>query len=115
MNLYIGNLSYSVKAEDLQELFQQVGEVSSVKIITDKFTGRSRGFGFVEMPNDSEARTAIETLNGRSLKEREISVTESKPREEGGGGRSGGFNRGGGGGGGFNRNNGGGGFNKNRY
>lgn len=118
MNLYIGNLNYAVKEQDLQELFQQVGEVSTVKIITDKFTGRSRGFGFVEMPNDSEAKTAIETLNGRSLREREISVTEAQPRTEGGGGRTGGgFNRdrNSGGGGYRDRNSGGGGnFNK-RY
>lgn len=114
MNLYIGNLSYSVKAEDLQELFQQVGEVSSARIITDKFTGRSRGFGFVEMPNDSEAKTAIETLNGRTLQDRDLSVTEAQPRTEGGGNRGGGgFNRGGGGGG-YRGGNGGGGFNK-RY
>lgn len=93
MNLYIGNLNYAVKEQELQELFQQVGEVSSVKIITDKFTGRSRGFAFVEMPNDAEAKTAIESLNGRSLKERELSVTEAQPRTEGGGNRGGGFNR----------------------
>ncbi|MBL7800173.1 MAG: RNA-binding protein [Chitinophagales bacterium] len=93
MNLYIGNLNYTVKEQELQELFQQVGEVSSVKIITDKFTGRSRGFAFVEMPNDAEAKTAIESLNGRSLKERELSVTEAQPRTEGGGNRGGGFNR----------------------
>ena len=83
MNLFIGNLSYGVKSEDLQDLFSTVGEVSSAKIITDKFTGRSRGFGFVEMPNDNEARTAIETLNGRSLKDREISVTEAQAKAEG--------------------------------
>lgn len=93
MNLYIGNLNYAVKEQELQELFQQVGEVSSVKIITDKFTGRSRGFAFVEMPNDAEAKVAIESLNGRSLKERELSVTEAQPRTEGGGNRGGGFNR----------------------
>ena len=93
MNLYIGNLNYAVKEQELQELFQQVGEVSSVKIITDKFTGRSRGFAFVEMPNDAEAKAAIESLNGRSLKERELSVTEAQPRTEGGGNRGGGFNR----------------------
>ncbi|HEY0261931.1 MAG TPA: hypothetical protein VGB95_02820, partial [Chitinophagales bacterium] len=118
MNLFIGNLSYTVKAEDLQELFQSVGEVSSAKIITDKFTGRSRGFGFVEMPNDNEARTAIETLNGRSLRDREISVTEAEAKTEGGGNRGGGgFNRdrnSGGGGGGFRGGNDRGGFNK-RY
>lgn len=101
MNLFIGNLSYTVKAEDLQDLFSTVGEVSSAKVITDKFTGRSRGFGFVEMPNDNEGQTAIETLNGRSLKDREISVTEAQAKTEGAP-RSGGFNR--------DRNSGGGGF-----
>ena len=107
MNLYIGNLNYTVKEQELQELFQEIGEVSSSKIITDKFTGRSRGFGFVEMPNDAEAQKAIEELNGRSLKDREITVTEAKPKSEDGGG--------------FNRNNnnsnrgGGGGYNRDRY
>lgn len=109
MNLYIGNLNYTVKESELQELFQEVGEVSSAKIITDKFTGRSRGFAFVEMPNDAEAERAIAELNGRNLKERELSVTQAKPRTEDGGG--------------FNRNNnsssnrsgGGGGFNRDRY
>ncbi len=113
MNLYIGNLNYGVKEQELLELFQQVGEVSSAKIITDKFTGRSRGFGFVEMPNDAEALKAIETLNGQSLKDRELSVTQAQPRTEGGGGG----NRGGGGG--FNRDRGGRGgnegYNNNRY
>lgn len=113
MNLYIGNLNYGVKEQELLELFQQVGEVSSAKIITDKFTGRSRGFGFVEMPNDAEALKAIETLNGQSLKDRELSVTQAQPRTEGGGGG----NRGGSSG--FNRDRGGRGgnegYNNNRY
>ena len=82
MNLYIGNLDYSIKEEQLRELFEQVGEVSSVKIITDKFSGRSKGFGFVEMPNDSEADNAINSLNGTTLKERQISVTKARPRTE---------------------------------
>lgn len=108
MNLYIGNLNYAVKENELLELFSQVGEVSSAKIITDKFTGRSRGFGFVEMPNADEAKKAIEQFNGYALKERELSVTEAQPRTEGGGG---GGNRGG-----FNRNRGGNeGYNSNRY
>jgi RNA recognition motif-containing protein len=112
MNLYIGNLNYTVKEQELQELFSQIGEVSSAKIITDKFTGRSRGFGFVEMPNDAEATKAIEQLNGHSLKERELSVTQAQPRTEGGGGggnRGGGFNRDRGGRGGNE------GYNNNRY
>jgi RNA recognition motif-containing protein len=96
MNIYIGNLDYAVNEQQLRELFEQHGEVSSAKIITDKFTGRSKGFAFVEMPNDGAASTAISTLNGTPLKNRNISVTEARPREESAGGnRGGGFNRGG--------------------
>lgn len=99
MNIYIGNLDYAVNEQQLQELFQQYGEVASAKIITDKFTGRSKGFGFVEMTNDGDATSAIEALNGTAMKNRNISVTEARPREEGsgnrGGGDRGGFNRGG--------------------
>lgn len=83
MNLFVGNLDYTVKAEQLQEFFSQMGEVSSAKIIIDKPTGRSKGFGFVEMPNDDEARNAISNLNGQKIKEREISVSEARPRPEG--------------------------------
>lgn len=102
MNIYIGNLDYAVNEQQLQELFQQYGEVTSAKIITDKFTGRSKGFGFVEMSNDGDATSAIEALNGTAMKNRNISVTEARPREEGAGNRGGGFNRGGDRGG-FNR------------
>ncbi len=102
MNIYIGNLDYAVNEQQLQELFQQYGEVTSAKIITDKFTGRSKGFGFVEMSNDADATAAIEALNGTAMKNRNISVTEARPREEGSGNRGGGFNRGGDRGG-FNR------------
>jgi RNA recognition motif-containing protein len=102
MNIYIGNLDYAVNEQNLQELFQQYGEVASAKIITDKFTGRSKGFGFVEMPNDGDATSAIEALNGTAMKSRNISVTEARPKEEGSGNRGGGFNRGGDRGG-FNR------------
>ncbi|MBL7810863.1 MAG: RNA-binding protein [Bacteroidetes bacterium] len=84
MNLYIGNLDYAVKEADLQAAFEAVGEVSSAKIITDKITGRSKGFGFVEMPNDEEGRKAIESLNGTMLKAREITVNEARPKPEGG-------------------------------
>ena len=84
MNLYIGNLDYSIKEEQLRELFEELGEVSSVKVITDKFTGRSKGFGFIEMPNDSEAEQAIASLNKKTLKDREISVTVARPKTEGG-------------------------------
>jgi RNA recognition motif-containing protein len=103
MNIYIGNLDYAVNEQNLQELFQQYGEVATAKIITDKFTGRSKGFGFVEMPNDGDATSAIEALNGTAMKNRNISVTEARPKEEGAGNRGGGgFNRGGDRGG-FNR------------
>lgn len=103
MNIYIGNLDYAVNDQQLRELFEQHGEVASAKIITDKFTGRSKGFGFVEMPNDGDAGNAINALNGSSVKSRNISVTEARPREEGSGNRGGGgFNRGGDRGG-FNR------------
>lgn len=106
MNIYIGNLDYAVNEQQLQDLFSQHGEVSSAKIITDKFTGRSKGFGFVEMPNDADATNAINALNGSPMKNRNITVTEARPKEEGsgnrGGGDRGGFNRGGDRGG-FNR------------
>ncbi len=82
MNLYIGNLDYSVKEEQLQKLFEEFGEVTSSKIITDKFTGRSKGFGFVEMQNDSEAKAAISALNGKMINNREISVNEARPKNE---------------------------------
>lgn len=82
MNLFVGNLDYTVKDEHLLELFQQAGEVSSAKIIRDRETGRSKGFAFVEMPNDEEGAKAISSLNGQMLKTREISVSEARPREE---------------------------------
>ncbi|MCH3923470.1 MAG: RNA-binding protein [Bacteroidales bacterium] len=80
MNIYVSHLSYSVTSEDLQKAFEEYGEVSSVKVITDKFTGRSRGFGFVEM-NDEDGQKAIDGLNGTSIDNREISVAVSQPRE----------------------------------
>lgn len=83
MNLYIGNLNYGTRDNDLQSLFEQIGEVSSAKIIMDRVTGRSKGFGFVEMPNDDEARKAIEDLNGYTLGNRQITVSEARPRPEG--------------------------------
>jgi RNA recognition motif-containing protein len=89
MNLYIGNLDYTIKEQQLTELFESIGEVSSVKIITDKMTGRSKGFAFVEMPNDSEAQAAIENLNGKPLRDRQISVTQARPRTENSGGGGG--------------------------
>ncbi|MFV0605457.1 MAG: RNA recognition motif domain-containing protein [Niabella sp.] len=115
MNIYVGNLSWSLKDQDLQNLFSQYGEVSSAKIITDKFTNRSKGFGFVEMAEDEQAKAAIDALNGTELDGRNIVVNESKPKEGGGGGfrkSGGGFGGGGykkGGGGGYRGGNSGGG------
>jgi len=80
MNIYVGNLDYKVNESDLESLFSEYGTVSSVKIISDKYNGRSKGFGFVEMENNDEAQKAISGLNGSSLKSREITVNEAKPR-----------------------------------
>ena len=82
MNIYVGNLNFKVKESELQEIFENYGEVISVKIIADKYSGRSKGFGFVEMQNDEEAQKAIEGLNGTSVKEREIVVNEAKPKRD---------------------------------
>jgi RNA recognition motif-containing protein len=80
MNIYVGNLDYKVNESDLESLFSEYGTVSSVKIISDKYNGRSKGFGFVEMENDDEAKKAVSGLNGSSLKSRDITVNEAKPR-----------------------------------
>ena len=80
MNIYVGNLDYKVSESDLESLFSEYGTVSSVKIISDKYNGRSKGFGFVEMENDDEAKKAISGLNGSSLKSRDLTVNEAKPR-----------------------------------
>jgi RNA recognition motif-containing protein len=100
MNIYVGNLSYEVTEEDLKEAFGVFGGVDNVKIIKDNYTGRSKGFGFVEMPAKSEAESAIEGLNGKDLKGRNLNVNEARPRAEGrrGGTRPGGPPRRGGGG-----------------
>ena len=82
MNIYVGNLSYSIKEDELKTLFSEFGEVASVKIITDKFSGQSRGYGFVEMPNDAEADNAIKALNNRQVKGRDIRVNQSEPRQQ---------------------------------
>ena len=82
MNMYVGNLSYSVTEDDLKALFSEFGKVESVNIIKDKFSGRSKGFGFVEMPDNSEADKAIKALNGTNLKERDIKVNQAKPRSD---------------------------------
>ena len=93
MNIYVGNLSFTTSESDLKEAFSAFGEVSSCNIIKDKFSGESRGFGFVEMPNKDEAEKAISMLNGKDLKGRALKVNEAKPRTDrprGGGGFGGG-------------------------
>ena len=113
MNIYVGNLSWNLKDQDLSNLFATHGEVVSAKIVNDKFTGRSKGFGFVEMSNDEQAQAAITALNGTEVDGRNIVVNESRPKQEGGGG--GGFKKrsfGGGGGGGGYKGGGGGGYKK---
>ena len=80
MNIYVGNLDFKVNENDLKEVFEEYGAVSSVKIITDKFSGRSKGFAFVTMDNQEEATKAVKELNGSSLKNREMVVNEAKPR-----------------------------------
>ena len=101
MNLYISNLSYNVTDADLNELVADYGEILSARVITDRETGRSRGFGFVELKDDDLAKKAIEELNQATYDEKVINVTEARPREDRGGNRGGGFggNRGGYGGG----------------
>lgn len=79
MNIYVSNLNFSTKSESLQDLFAGFGEVDSAKVITDRDSGRSRGFGFVEMPNDDEAQEAIANLDQKSIKDRSISVSEARP------------------------------------
>ncbi len=120
--LYVGNLSYNIRDEDLQQAFAQYGSVSSAKVMMDRDTGRSKGFGFVEMGSDAEAQSAINGMNGQALDGRAIVVNEARPREErpggfgggggsrsgGGGGFGGGGGRTGGGGGGFGGGGGGG-------
>jgi len=130
--LYVGNLSYSIRDDDLQQAFSQFGSVSSAKVMMDRDTGRSKGFGFVEMGSDAEAQSAISGMNGKDLDGRAVVVNEARPREErpggggfgggrsggyggsggggygGGGGRSGGGGYGGGGGGGYGGGGGGG-------
>jgi RNA recognition motif-containing protein len=106
MNIYVSNLSFNVQDEDLKEFFTEYGEVTSAKVITDKFTGKSRGFGFVEMPDNEAAKKAISELDNGVVEGRNIKVMEAKPKEErparsnsgGGGGYQGGRNSGGGGG-----------------
>src|SRR5215813_9791141 len=101
-NIYVGNLAWAVTADDLLELFGQHGKVARAQVITDRETGRSRGFGFVEMENDAEAQKAIDALNGFDFNGRPLTVNEAKPREpRSGGGYGGGGGGYGGGGGGY--------------
>ncbi|MBE9481350.1 MAG: RNA-binding protein [Bacteroidetes bacterium] len=93
MNIYVGNLSYEATEEDVRLAFEPFGQVESAIIIKDKYSGRSKGFGFVEMPSKAEAQSAIDGLNGTELKEKTLNVNEARPRTEnrgGGGGRGGG-------------------------
>lgn len=100
MNIFVGSLPFNVEEADLREYFEEYGEVSSVKIITDKFSGRSKGFGFVEMSSDESAQKAIDELNGAKIDGRSIVVNKSEPKPEG---ERKSFNRNGGNRGGFNR------------
>ena len=124
MNIFVGSLPWSIEEADLRESFEAYGTVDSVKIVTDKFTGRSKGFGFVEMPSDEEAQKAIDELNGATVEGRTIVVNKSEPKPEGerksfsnnrpsGGGYNGGGNSRGGGSSYNDRNSGGG--NRGRY
>jgi RNA recognition motif-containing protein len=108
MNIYVGNLSYETTEEDLKKEFEAFGKVDTVKIIMDNYTGRSKGFGFVEMPNNSEAQAALTGLKDKELKGRALNINEARPKTEGQGRRTGGGNagfgrRGGGHGGGTGR------------
>ena len=112
MKLYVGNLSFNTSENDLQDLFGQFGAVESCRVITDRDTGRSRGFGFVEFSSEAEGRAAIDQMNGKQVDGRALTVNEAKPQENrgGGGGGRGGFGggRGGGRGGGYGGGGGGG-------
>ena len=90
MNIYVGNLSFKVTEDDLRKEFEAFGQVASANIIKDKFSGDSRGFAFVEMPDKTQAEAAIQALNGKDVKGRAISANEARPRTEGGGGGGGG-------------------------
>ncbi len=89
MKIYVGNLSYEVTEQDLRQALEEFGQVESVTIIKDKYSGQSKGFGFVEMASKAEAQSAIESLNGKELKGRVLNVNEARPRTENRGGRGG--------------------------
>ena len=92
-NIYVGNLSYNATEEDLRQAFSQYGDVSSVSVIKDRETGRPRGFAFVEMPDEAQAKQAIDNLNNAEIADRRVTVNEARPREDRGGGRRGGGRR----------------------
>ena len=108
--LYVGNLAYGVTDADLQRMFEAHGTVQSAQVIMDRDTGRSKGFGFVEMGSDQEAQAAIAALNGKEVEGRALTVNEARPKPEGGGGGRGGYGGGGRGGPGGGRGGGGGGY-----
>ena len=112
--LYVGNLPYTATDSDLQRMFEEHGSVQSAQVVVDRDTGRSKGFGFVEMENSEAAQAAISALNGQDLGGRSLTVNEARPREERGGGGRGGYG-GGGGGGGRRGGGGGGGYGGRRY
>src|SRR5215210_3392996 len=118
MKLYVGNLSFQTSSEDLQQLFAQAGTVESASVVEDRETGRSRGFGFVEMSSSEEGQAAIQQFNGKEVNGRSLTVNEAKPRENrggGGGGGRGGFGGNRGGGGGYGGGGGGGGSREPRW
>ena len=98
MRIFVGGMPYTTTSEGLRSLFTAKGEVTDANVVTDRMSGDSKGFGFVEMPNDAEAKAAINSLNGYNMDGRNLTVNEARPREESGGSRGGGGNRGGGGG-----------------
>lgn len=111
LNIYVGNLPFDTTEGDLEQLFSQFGQVNKSQLILDRDTGRSRGFGFVEMAEEEEGRKAIESLNGEQFGGRVLTVNEARPRQERGGGGGGGYGGGrGGGGGGYGGGGGGGGY-----
>jgi RNA recognition motif-containing protein len=117
MKIYVGNMSYDITEVELKRAFEGLGQVESVKILNDKYSGRSKGFGFVEMPSDNEAKAAIEGLNGKELKGRALKVNEARPRTENHGnrGRYGGGTGGRGGRGSYGGGRGSGGYNRGGY
>jgi len=115
MNIYVGNLAHAASEDDVRKAFEEFGQVDSVKIILDKFTNQSRGFGFVEMPNNTEAQAAVAGLNSKDLMGRSLRVNEAHAKRDDRRRGGGGFGGGGGGGGGYGRGGFGGGGGRDRY